>query len=212
VLLAVPNDMPVPGDPLFDETLAALLQELMILIHGRTLVLFTSYASLERVFHGIHEALEQAGIETLAQRISGSRHHLAERFRQNPASVLLGTKSFWEGIDVPGEALQCVAIVKLPFAVPDDPIVQARCEFLESQGVDSRLAYYEPLAIIQFKQGFGRLIRTATDRGAVLVFDSRMLTRSYGRRFLDSVPGYTFLNAPWYEVVARTRGWLMEQT
>jgi ATP-dependent DNA helicase DinG len=208
VLLAIPNDVPLPGDSTFDETLAAMLQELMTLIQGRTLVLFTSYTSLERVFHGIHEALEEAGIETLAQRISGSRHYIAERFRQNTASVLFGTKSFWEGIDVPGEALQCVVIVKLPFAVPDDPIVQARCEYLDAQGHDSRLAYYEPLAIVQFKQGFGRLIRTATDHGAVIVFDRRLLTRSYGRRFLDSVPGYTFLNAPWYEVLARTRWWL----
>lgn len=211
VLLAVPNDMPLPGDSDFDRSLAAKLRELTTLIHGRTLVLFTSYASLERVFYDLQEALEEAGIEILAQGISGSRHYIAERFRQSTASVLLGTKSFWEGIDVPGETLQCVAIVKLPFAVPDDPIVQARCEYLESQGLDSRLTYYEPLAIIQFKQGFGRLIRTATDHGAVVVFDRRLLTRPYGRRFMDSVPGYTFLSAPWYEVVARTRDWLRER-
>lgn len=210
VLLAVPNDMPLPGDPQFDQVFADMLRELITLIQGRTLVLFTSYASLERVFHALKEALEEAGIEILAQGISGSRHYIAERFRQNTASVLLGTKSFWEGIDVPGETLQCVVIAKLPFAVPDDPIVQARCEYLENQGLDSRLTYYEPLAIIQFKQGFGRLIRSATDHGAVLVFDRRLLLRPYGRRFMDSVPGYTFLNAPWYEVVARTRGWLME--
>jgi predicted DnaQ family exonuclease/DinG family helicase len=209
VLLAVPSDMPLPGDPQFDQVLAAMLRELTTLIQGRTLVLFTSYASLERVFHALKEALEEAGIEILAQGISGSRHYIAERFRQNTASVLLGTKSFWEGIDVPGETLQCVVIAKLPFAVPDDPIVQARCEYLENQGLDSRLTYYEPLAIIQFKQGFGRLIRSATDHGAVLVFDRRLLIRPYGRRFMDSVPGYTFLNAPWYEIIARTRGWLM---
>jgi len=208
VLLGIPSDMPLPTEANFNDNVAGALYDLIKLIQGRTLVLFTNYIALKQVYQMIAPALEEAGIETLAQGISGSRHHMAERFRNNVASVLLGTRSFWEGIDVPGEALQCVVIVKLPFAVPDDPIVQARCEHLEAQGINSRQAYYEPQAIVQFKQGFGRLIRSATDRGAVLVFDRRLLTKAYGQRFLNSVPGYTFLVAPWKELVTKTRWWL----
>lgn len=208
VLLGVPTDLPLPTEATFDEAVGRALTQLVTMIQGRTLVLFTSHLSMRRVFEQIAPAAAEAGVEVLCQGISGARHTLAERLRRQSSTVVLGTRSFWEGIDVPGEALQCVVIVKLPFAVPTDPLVQARCEYLEAQGIDSRLHYYEPQAIIQFKQGFGRLIRSATDRGVVLVFDRRILMKSYGPRFFRSVPGYTLVRGPWQEVLAETRWWL----
>ena len=110
-----------------------------------------------------------------------------ENFSRNSRSVLLGTRSFWEGVDVPGEALSCLAIVRLPFAVPNDPLYAARAEQFDNPFFD----YFVPESVLRFLQGFGRLIRTRSDRGVVVVFDKRLLTKSYGSTFLDSLPGPT---------------------
>ena len=120
-------------------------------------------------------------------RSSGPRWWLLEQLRQHDNTVLFGLKSFWEGVDVPGSALRCVVLCKLPFAVPDDPLVAARMEAIERDGGNAMAEYYFPEAILGFKQGLGRLIRRQTDRGVVFVLDPRLLTRNYGPRFFRSI-------------------------
>jgi len=136
--------------------------------------------------------LAQAGITVQAQGEGISQAQLLEGFRAGERRVLLGTRSFWEGVDVPGESLSCLAIAKLPFSVPSDPIFAARAETFEQPFME----YAVSETILRFLQGFGRLIRTRTDRGVVAVFDGRLLTKSYGQLFLDSLPGPTVRRGP----------------
>ncbi len=208
VLLGLPMNIALPQDERFERHVGRAVVDVARLLGGRTLVLFTAIGMMRRVFETIAPQLSEGGLEPLCQGVSGNRHALAERFRTNPGAVLLGTRSFWEGIDVPGDALQAVVIVKLPFAVPDDPVVAARCERLESQGVNAWTAYSIPQAVILFKQGFGRLIRRVTDKGAVLCLDRRLHEKGYGRAFLKSVPGYSPVFDSWTEVKERLREWL----
>lgn len=189
-LVYVPReeDMPPPNDPRYQSTLETALVELVRAVGGRTLVLFTSHNQLRNTARAIQAQLAQDDILVLEQGSGGSRAQLLERFKDTETkSVLLGTRSFWEGIDVAGERLSCVVIVKLPFAVPDDPIFAARSEAYE----DSFNQYALPDAILRFRQGFGRLIRTRSDRGVVVCFDSRLLSKSYGDAFLRSLPECT---------------------
>ena len=189
-LLCVPReeDMPPPNDPRYQSTLETALVELVRAVGGRTLVLFTSHNQLRNTARAIQAQLAQDDILVLEQGSGGSRAQLLERFKDTETrSVLLGTRSFWEGIDVAGERLSCVVIVKLPFAVPDDPIFAARSEAYE----DSFNQYALPDAILRFRQGFGRLIRTRSDRGVVVCFDSRLLSKAYGDAFLRSLPECT---------------------
>jgi len=137
------------------------------------------------------EPLETEGIAVLAQGLGGSRRAIVERFRQGSA-VLLGTQSFWEGVDLPGELLSCVVIAKLPFAVPDDPLVAGRSERYE----DPFREFQVPQAALRLRQGFGRLIRTKTDRGAVVLLDRRVLEREYGPTFIASLPDVRLRRAP----------------
>ncbi|HET7318692.1 MAG TPA: helicase C-terminal domain-containing protein, partial [Nitrospirota bacterium] len=148
---------------------------------GRTLVLFTSYGQLRKSAEALRR--EMSGLGFLCQGEMPA-YRLIEQFKGVPDSVLMGTASFWQGIDIPGDALQCVVIAKLPFAVPDDPIVESRMERLKNPFYE----YQVPQATLLFRQGFGRLIRTKTDRGAVAVLDSRIMTQNYGRSFLKSIP------------------------
>jgi DNA polymerase-3 subunit epsilon/ATP-dependent DNA helicase DinG len=154
---------------------------------GRTLVLFTSYAQLKRTSKTIHDVLADDGITVYEQGQGASPHALLESFKAADKAVLLGTRSFWEGVDVPGDALSVLVIVKLPFDVPTDPIISARSETFE----DPFYQYALPEAILRFRQGFGRLIRTKTDRGVVVILDKRVLTKQYGRIFVDSLPPCT---------------------
>lgn len=155
---------------------------------GRMLALFTSYAQLQRTSDRIQPILAQHDIQVYEQGEGASANMLLETFRETERAVLLGTRSFWEGVDVPGEALSVLVIVKLPFDVPSDPIIAARSETFE----DPFYQYALPEAILRFRQGFGRLIRTQTDRGIVIVLDKRVLTKQYGRLFLESLPECTF--------------------
>jgi DNA polymerase-3 subunit epsilon/ATP-dependent DNA helicase DinG len=138
-------------------------------------------------YRAILRPLEDAGIMVLGHNIDGSRRQLLERFKSNPKTVLLGTSSFWEGIDVVGDALSVLVIAKLPFAVPSDPVFAARSEGFE----DAFNQYSVPNAILRFKQGFGRLIRSANDRGAVVLLDRRITSKRYGQAFIDSLPECT---------------------
>jgi DNA polymerase-3 subunit epsilon/ATP-dependent DNA helicase DinG len=144
------------------------------------------------------------GILVFEQGEGASRHSLLESFRTSGQAVLLGTRSFWEGVDVPGEALSVLAIIRLPFDVPSDPIVAARSETYE----DSFNEYSLPEAILRFRQGFGRLIRTKSDRGVVATFDRRILSRPYGRAFIDSLPRCTVRKGPLADLPAAASRWL----
>lgn len=161
----------------FDRELCAILSK----TNGRTLVLFTSYGHMKKTKEALRDCMPQLNILCQGEMPA---YRLVEIFKATPNAVLLGTASFWQGIDIPGDALQCVVIAKLPFAVPDDPIVEARMERLRQPFIE----YQVPQAVLLFRQGFGRLIRTKTDRGAVAVLDSRIVTKNYGRWFLKSIP------------------------
>lgn len=170
------------------EILSQFIFEVADRMHGRTLVLFTAHKLLQQTYSALNPRLTRINISTLAQGIHGERTTLLESFKRNPKSVLLGANSFWEGIDIPGETLSCVILVKLPFWPPSLPLIEARSEFLKSQGKDPFRELLLPEAVIRFKQGFGRLIRSKEDRGFVILLDDRVINKYYGRYFLSSLP------------------------
>ena len=187
--LCVPEDSRCydPNSPDFLEYVARVIPQIADLTLGRCFVLFTSYKAMDRVVQSIKDTLEAKGFPVLKQG-DGSREALLSEFKRLGNAVLFGVDSFWEGVDVPGDALSCVVVVKLPFSVPDDPVVQARSELWESQGRNPFRSYFLPKAALKLKQGFGRLIRTKTDRGAVVILDPRIATRDYGKLLLESLP------------------------
>jgi ATP-dependent DNA helicase DinG len=202
VYLGIPADLPEPTAPDFDAALAAFLEPALIASRGRAFVLFTAYSLLERTFERLAPRLEPLGYPCLRQGQSG-RTLLTEAFRRDIGSILFATASFWEGVDVPGEALSCLALTRLPFRVPGEPLVEARVEDLRRRGLDPFHHLIVPQAVIRFRQGFGRLIRNRTDRGAVLICDRRVITRPYGRMFLHSLPTDNVHVAPAAEVLER---------
>ncbi|GAB4199074.1 MAG: helicase C-terminal domain-containing protein [Roseiflexaceae bacterium] len=191
-LVYLPTDIPEPNQRGYQPALEKALIELCAATEGRALVLFTANSALKQTYRAIQEPLEDQGIAVLGQGIDGSRRSLLQRFRESPRTVLLGTTSFWEGVDVVGDALSVLVIAKLPFSVPTDPIYAAR-----SEGFNDPFAEYAvPQAILRFKQGFGRLIRSRSDRGIVAVLDKRLLSKKYGQTFLDSLPDTTVRSGP----------------
>jgi ATP-dependent DNA helicase DinG len=207
-LLYIVSDIPEPRSPGYQKTTDETLIDLLKATEGRTLVLFTSYSQLKASTDAITAPLAQSGITVYAQGTGTSRAQLLESFSTGERVVLLGTRSFWEGVDVPGEALSCLVIVKLPFDVPDDPIVAARAEAYE----DAFNEYMVPEAVLRFLQGFGRLIRTATDHGLAVVMDQRILTKRYGNRFLDSLPDPLVRKGRRAELPAVAKRWLSGQS
>ena len=205
-LLYLPKDIPLPNQSEYQRALEVALVDLVRATRGRTLVLFTAYSHLRNTARAIQERLAQDEILVLEQGGGGSRAQLLERFKTGERCVLLGTRSFWEGIDVVGEKLSCVAIVKLPFSVPDDPIFAARSETYE----DGFNQYSLPEAILRFRQGFGRLIRTRTDRGVVVCFDRRLLSKQYGEAFIRSLPACTEQRAPLADLPRLAARWIDE--
>lgn len=185
--LYLPRDMPEPRDPGFVPRAVERIRELLDVTDGRAFLLFTSWANLDRV----REALDDDGRWPLVVQGEGSKAALVERFKTTPRAVLLGTASFWHGVDVPGDRLSLVVIDKLPFDVPDDPLVAARIERIRGEGGNPFMAYQVPLAVLELKQGLGRLLRGRGDRGLLSVLDPRLTGRRYGRIFLDSLPPYT---------------------
>jgi DNA polymerase-3 subunit epsilon/ATP-dependent DNA helicase DinG len=186
-LVYLVDDIPEPNQQGYQKAVEQGMTALFRATEGRALALFTSYSQLRTTLQAIKAPLGQAGITVQAQGQGISREQLLENFRAGERRVLLGTRSFWEGVDVPGEALSCLAIAKLPFNVPSDPVFAARSETFEQPFVE----YALPGTILRFLQGFGRLIRTRSDRGVVVVFDKRLLTKSYGSLFLESLPDPT---------------------
>jgi len=190
LLLTIPNDIPEPGNVGYADAISGLITKAVKASNGNALILFTSYTLLETVYKNICGELEDDGILALKQG-AFPRGKLLDKFRIEDNSVLFATDSFWEGVDVPGDALKLVVIARLPFRVPTEPIIEARVEYMESQGLNSFMDYSVPVAVLKFKQGFGRLIRTKTDKGAVLVLDKRVISKFYGKFFLKSLPDCT---------------------
>lgn len=186
-LVCIPRDMPEPNSPGYAATIARAVTELARAAGGHTLALFTSHASLRAAAELARGALEGEGIRVLAQGVDGAPAALIEEFLGNPQALLLGTASFWEGIDLAGDALTVLALTRLPFDVPSEPVFAARSEGYEEPFRE----YAVPQAVLRFRQGFGRLIRTASDRGVVAVLDRRLTARSYGQLFLKSLPDCT---------------------
>jgi DNA polymerase-3 subunit epsilon/ATP-dependent DNA helicase DinG len=186
-LLYVANDIPEPNAQGYQQALDRAIISTAKATGGRMLVLFTSYAALKKTAQAITGPLGREDIFVFEQGEGASPNALLESFKTTDRAVLLGTRSFWEGVDVPGDALSVVVVTKLPFGVPSDPIIAARSELYE----DSFNEYYLPESILKFRQGFGRLIRTASDRGVVAIFDRRVLTKQYGKLFLESLPQCT---------------------
>jgi DNA polymerase-3 subunit epsilon/ATP-dependent DNA helicase DinG len=186
-LLLLPDDMPLPSDGGYQQALNDSIVRLCTASEGRALVLFTSYAALRAAYEPVKAALTRQNIAVYAQGMDGGAKALIDRLKVVERSVVFGTASFWEGIDVPGDALSMLIITKLPFPVPSDPIFQARGELLENEFMELAV----PSAVLRFKQGFGRLIRRSTDRGVCAVLDRRVIAKRYGVHFLHSLPPTT---------------------
>jgi len=185
----LPEKMPDPrsGEG-FEEAVAAEVTRAVFRTDGRAFVLFTSYKMMDRVYDLVREEIEGRGYRLLRQGGGMPRTRLLKAFREDITSILFGTNSFWQGVDVPGDALSHVVITKLPFDVPDRPLIQARTEEIERGGGNAFMEYSLPRAVLRLKQGFGRLIRSSEDTGAVTLLDPRVVTKRYGRMFLESLP------------------------
>lgn len=202
-LVFMPSDIQQPTHPNYQPGVERAILDAAEAANGRTLVLFTSMAHLRATADAIRAPLERIGI-TLYQQGNGSRHRLLREYRASERAVLLGTRSFWEGIDLPGDQLSCLLIARLPFAVPSDPLVGARSAECDDPFND----YTLPDAVLRFRQGFGRLIRRATDRGVVVLLDSRVWRKEYGHLFLDALPPCTVRHAPLSLLGGEVRRWL----
>lgn len=191
--VVAPVFLPEPGARNGDYAteLADFLTEVYRRTQGRGMTLFTSYDMLTRVADVLEREFLTDGINLLAQGRSGSRENITAVFKRGNRSVLLGTHSFWEGVDIQGEALSCLTIARLPFGVQTDPIIEARCEKVEADGGNAFMQYSLPSAVIRFRQGFGRLIRSASDRGVAIIADRRIVVKRYGQWFRDSIPART---------------------
>jgi ATP-dependent DNA helicase DinG len=204
VFVAVPDDMPEPTAPGFREALEERILRAVGLSKGGAFVLFTSYDLLNKVHAALTPALSRFGLTVLKQG-EGGRHALLAHFRKDGNAVLFGTDSFWEGVDVKGGALRLVIIARLPFQVPTEPVQQARSEQIDAGGGDSFREFSIPQAVIKFRQGFGRLIRSRDDRGAVLILDRRITTKGYGKIFLRSLPATELVRGDSDEVFMKMR-------
>jgi ATP-dependent DNA helicase DinG len=186
--LFIVQKMPDPRDPDCDEALAQWIGHFVEQTGGRAFVLFTSYRGMQQIAGRMEKFFAEKNLNLLVQGSGLPRGRLLEQFKSTPRSVLFGTDSFWMGVDVPGEALSNVIITRLPFAVPDHPLIEAKLELITERGGDAFTEYSLPEAILKFRQGVGRLIRTKTDHGVIVILDNRIITKPYGRSFLRALP------------------------
>ena len=188
-LLYCPKGMPEPNTPEYTDAVVEAAWPAIVAAGGRTFVLCTSLKAMRRIHELLQDKLDRAGLEfPLLLQGEGSRTELLDRFRRLGNAVLVASQSFWEGVDVPGEALSLVVIDKLPFAPPDDPVLSARIEHLKKQGRNAFFEYQLPRAVISMKQGAGRLIRAETDRGVLMICDPRLVEKQYGKAIWRSLP------------------------
>ncbi|WP_059170934.1 ATP-dependent DNA helicase DinG [Bacillus sp. FJAT-27445] len=212
VKLFISTDLPeinsVPQNEYITE-IAGRIISICDAAQGRLLVLFTSHDMLRKTYELVKESGLLSEYALIAQGITGgSRSRLTRSFQKYDKAVLFGTNSFWEGIDIPGEGLSCLIVVRLPFSPPDEPLTKAKCELIEKRGGKPFSEYSLPEAVLRFKQGFGRLIRTGNDKGVIVVFDKRLGESSYGREFLQSIPPVAVKRADIDEVVTEIESWL----
>jgi ATP-dependent DNA helicase DinG len=185
----LPTGMPEPSEgQRFQEALEGWIQRFVGMTKGKAFVLFTSRAMLRKTAEGMAAWFEEQGLRLLVQDKGSSRTRLLKEFKEDRDSVLFGTDSFWQGVDVPGEALSNVILTRLPFSVPDEPLFEARCERIKEKGGEPFRELQLPEAILKFRQGVGRLIRSRADRGQIAILDGRVLSRRYGKSFLDMLP------------------------
>jgi predicted DnaQ family exonuclease/DinG family helicase len=203
-LICLPTDLPDPGDGEFEPLLAGVVAQIAARLQGRTLALFTSHQQLREVYERLKLRPDLDSVLILGQGIDGPRPQLLKTFQEVGRALLLGTTSFWEGIDLPGDQLSCVVVVRLPFPVPSEPVYAARAERLR----DPFAEYALPQAVLRLKQGFGRLIRHRSDRGAVVILDGRILRREYGQAFLQALPQASRRMGPAQEVPDHIERWL----
>ena len=203
-LLLIPEDMPQPNADGYLQAVSRVLIDLASSLDGHTMALFTSYSALRGVSQRVRTHLQGRGVEVFAQGVDGSAPQLMSRFRENPKSLLLGTSSFWEGVDLPSGVLKALVLTRLPFQVPTDPIVKARSD----QYKEPFMEYSIPQAVLRFRQGIGRLIRSKEDRGVIVVLDKRITGRSYGKSFLQSIPPCTLQPCNLSTVGMLTSNWI----
>ena len=206
-MVLVAGFLPDPKDKFFSSQSIEIIRNAVEITKAGTMVLYTSYKNLNEAYDTLNDEMYSKDILLLTQGKGLGRSAMLKEFQKNRNSVLFGTNSFWEGVDVPGESLQLLILYKLPFMVPSEPIVEAYLEKLEAEGKNSFMHYILPNALLKYRQGFGRLIRHKTDRGVVLVLDNRILTKRYGQYFKDTVPARTFIPQSDIEVYDHLSKW-----
>ena len=212
VQLLIPEDLPEVNSSSLEDYVIAITEHIITIAEatkGRMLILFTAHDMLKKTYELIKESGFLDDFAMIAQGItSGSRSRLTRNFQRYDKAILLGTSSFWEGVDIPGEDLSCLVIVRLPFSPPDEPLTEAKCQVIKQKGGNAFTEYSLPEAILRFKQGFGRLIRTEKDRGIMMVFDKRIITTKYGKAFLQSIPSVPMKKGNIDELVEIIYKWL----
>ncbi|WHX99071.1 ATP-dependent DNA helicase DinG [Neobacillus sp. DY30] len=212
VQLLIPEDLPEVNNASLEDYVIAITEHIITIAEatkGRMLILFTAHDMLKKTYELIKESGFLNDFAMIAQGItSGSRSRLTRNFQRYDKAILLGTSSFWEGVDIPGEDLSCLIIVRLPFSPPDEPLTEAKCQLIKQKGGNDFTEYSLPEAILRFKQGFGRLIRTENDRGILMVFDKRITTTKYGKAFLKSIPDVPMKKGNIDELVEIIYKWL----
>ena len=212
VQLLIPEDIPEINTVSLDDYVISITEHIITIAEatkGRMLLLFTAHDMLKKTYELIKESGFLHDYAMIAQGItSGSRTRLTRNFQRYDKALLLGTSSFWEGVDIPGEDLSCLVIVRLPFSPPDEPLTEAKCQLIEKRGGNAFSEYSLPEAVLRFKQGFGRLIRTENDRGIIVVFDKRIVTTKYGKAFLKSIPNVPIKKGRMDDLVEIIDSWL----